>query len=327
MSYLLNKAIKILFLIILIIVLFVVIKISKTIKKEKRITRFSTKSLTTKTTSFAEKVSLEIEKLLEKVSKLTNKLLLNKILKRIYKESFKYSEEKELDIFISKKIIAGILGILIVILSDILRLRDIRIIQLLFGGFIGFIIPDVLMLIHHKTTEKDMENDLLKAIIIMNNAFKSGRSIMQGNELNTPNCKEFKKMFIDLTYWLELETVFDRFYKRVNVEEIKYMTSTLVIINKTGGNIVKIFSSIEQEFYERRRLKQELESQTSLSKLIFIILIIMPIVVFLSIFILNKDYFNIFLTNNIGKILLLIILSLYLLYIIIIRKITNMKVW
>ena len=188
------------------------------------------------------------------------------------------------------------------------------------------------MLIHHKTTEKDMENDLLKAIIIMNNAFKSGRSIMQaielvGNELNTPIGKEFKKMFIDLTYGLELETVFDRFYKRVNVEEIKYMTSTLVIINKTGGNIVKIFSSIEQEFYERRRLKQELESQTSLSKLIFIILIIMPIVVFLSIFILNKDYFNIFLTNNIGKILLLIILSLYLLYIIIIRKITNMKVW
>ena len=49
-----------------------------------------------------------------------------------------------------------------------------------------------------------MENDLLQAIIIMNNAFKSGYSIMQAiylvyTEMEGPISIEFKKMYMDIT--------------------------------------------------------------------------------------------------------------------------------
>ena len=62
--------------------------------------------------------------------------------------------------------------------------------------------------------------------------------------------EEFKKMYIDLTYGLELDVVFDRLSNRIKLDETKYMASSLVILNKTGGNIVKVFSSIERSFFE-----------------------------------------------------------------------------
>ena len=91
-----------------------------------------------------------------------------------------------------------------------------------------------------------LENDLLQAIIIMNNAFKSGRSISQAIELVTkelkgPIAEEFKKMSLELSFGLSIDVVFKRFGERVKIDEINYLTSSLSILNKTGGNIIKVF--------------------------------------------------------------------------------------
>jgi len=311
-----------------------VLKFKRVIELEKRILRFSVFSITDKPDSFFDKLEQEYQKILKSISRIISK---SKIIKKHSKRYEKYIDQtkivrdNELDI-ISNKIIISMLTLLIMLISDIIRLQSISLTQIIFSLLLGYFIPDLFIMINHNRKKKKVEEDFLKAVIIMSNAFKSGRSIMQAvefvsKELDGPVSDEFKKMYIDLTYGLELEVVFERLAKRINIEETKYMASSLVILNKTGGNIIKVFSSIERSFFERKKLNDELNSVTALSNFVFKILVAIPFIIFIMIYIFNPAYFAPFVTTTIGKILLFLIISIYVLYIIIVKKVIKVREW
>ena len=246
-----------------------------------------------------------------------------------YLDSTKVIRENTLDI-LSNKILISLLALIITVISDVLRRQDVSILQILLSLLVGFFIPDVFLYLNYKRKQKRIEEDLLKAVIIMSNAFKSGRSIMQAvevvsKELDGPISEEFRKMYIDLTYGLELEIAFERLANRIKLEETKYLASSLVILNKTGGNVVKVFSSIERSFFERKKLEDELKSVTALSNFVFKILVAIPLVIFVMIYIFNPAYFVPFVTTNMGKVILVLILLIYTIYIIIVRKVIRIR--
>ena len=82
----------------------------------------------------------------------------------------------------------------------------------------------------------------------MNNSFKAGSNVTKAvetviDELDGPIKDEFRKIYIDINYGLSLDVVFNRFYERVKLEDAQYLTSSLSLLNKTGGNIVKVFKN------------------------------------------------------------------------------------
>ena len=196
---------------------------------------------------------------------------------------------------------------------------------------VSFFIIDIYFALEYKNRKKRIENDLLSAIIIMNNAFKSGMNIMQAvsiveSELEGPIKDEFKKISMDIKYGLSLETVFDRFYNRVKIEDAKYITSSLSLINKTGGNIVRVFGAIEKNFYDKKKIKDEMDSLTSSSIFMFRLLITMPILLCLVIFMLNREFFIPLFTTGLGRVIILLILLLYSLYILVIKRVMKVDV-
>lgn len=316
----------------LVVLVFQIVKLKNAIDLEKRILRFSIFSITEKPVSFFDKLGSYYGKLIRIISKFIGKSkpivnFSNRYKK--YLDSTKVIRENTLDI-LSNKILISLLALIITVISDVLRRQDISILQILLSLLVGFFIPDVFLYLNYKRKQKRIEEDLLKAVIIMSNAFKSGRSIMQAvevvsKELDGPISEEFRKMYIDLTYGLELEIAFERLANRIKLEETKYLASSLVILNKTGGNVVKVFSSIERSFFERKKLEDELKSVTALSNFVFKILVAIPLVIFVMIYIFNPAYFVPFVTTNIGKVILVLILLIYTIYIIIVRKVIRIR--
>ena len=333
-NYLLYIVVQLLLIFITIIAIYFILRTIKIINLENRILRFSVFSLTDKPLSLFDKIKVYYDKIISKISNLLSRSkLINKSSKRYekYIDRTKIIKTNTIDI-ISNKIIVSIFAVVITIISDVLRGHGISLIQLLISMVIGYFIIDLILIISHKRNQKQIEDDFLKAVLIMSNAFKSGRSIMQAvefvsKELDGPVGEEFKKMYIDLNYGLDLEVVFDRMAKRINLEETRYMASSLVIINKTGGNIIKIFSSIEKGFFERKKLNDELKSVTALSQFVFKTLVTIPIIVFIMIYILNPTYFMPFINTLIGNIILTIIIFIYVLYIVIVKKVIKVKEW
>lgn len=321
------------FLITCLIVFIVFIIFSKkSLDIEKRITRFSISSITDKETSIFDNIRERYKNI---VYKLSEELLTINFMKKYSKRYEKYFDKtKDLEIkamnVISNKIVVIIIALFLALLSDALRRRPGNILQVIVAILVGYFIPDMFLIIKEKRREKQIEDDLFKAVLIMSNAFKSGRSIMQAvkivsEELDGPIAEEFEKVYIDLTYGLELDVVFERLSKRIKLEETKYMASSLVILNKTGGNVVQVFNSIEKSFFERKRLNDELKSVTAVSNFVFKILMAIPFIIFLMIYILNPTYFVPLYTTHMGRLISIIILVLYVLYIIIVKRIIKIR--
>ena len=172
--------------------------------------------------------------------------------------------------------------------------------------------------------------DIMEAITIMNNAFKSGRSIIQAIdlvalELDGPISKEFNKIAMEIKLGLDIEVAFQRFAKRINIEEAIYLSSSLAILNKTGGNIIKVFNSIEKTLFSKKKLKEELKSLTGSSKMISYVLIFIPICFAAFLSIMDVTFFLPLFTHPLGIVILILMLILYVTYIIIVNKVMKIR--
>ena len=287
---------------------------------------FSIEPLKDDRNSIVDTVKLYYFRLRKRVSKFLSRIkIFDEYSNKYQKYVNRAIKEDKMD-YMADKTIIGLGLMLFVIIFDMLRGKVFTILQLLTAFLIGFFVLDVYLNIKEKLRKKQIENDMLKAIIIMNNAFKSNLSIMQAiytvyHELDGYISEEFRKMYIDLTFGLTTEVAFERFNERVQNNEAKYITTSLNVLNKTGGNIVQVFSSVERNAFSRKRLKEELKSLSASANAIFKILISIPVFLFLIIILMNPSYFNPLFTNPIGWLVLLLCFVLYGSYIFIIRKI------
>jgi len=140
------------------------------------------------------------------------------------------------------------------------------------------------------------------------------------DELDSPLGLEFRKMYVDLTYGLSLDVVFKRFESRVNLEDAKYITTSLTILNETGGDIVKVFESVEKTFFNNKKLKDELKNLTASSKFLYYVLLFIPVVFTIVIFLLDSTYFMPLFTSSLGYFIIFLCIIIYISYILIIKK-------
>lgn len=313
------------------IVLFIV-KQKRTVNLEKKFNQFALSSRKDYDEAYLDILGKSLVHYIHKFSNLLSKSEVLKKYSKKYEKYIKIEDQEKYSTmdFITIKFLFGLLMVILYLISSIFELSKVQFPIVLIMFVFGFFILDMFLYVDYKAKRKRIEEDLLQAIMMMNNNFKSGRNIMQAieivaNELEGPISDEFKKIYMDMTYGLSLEVVFDRFYHRVKIEDANYITSSLTLLNKTGGNIVKVFDTIEKNFYNKKRLREEMQSLTSQSVFVFRLLCIMPFIFITSIYILNPNYFSPLFTTSIGRILLLLIISLYSLYVIIIKKLLEVK--
>ena len=315
------------------IIIYKIIKWQYSYRCEKRLDEYSITVKEKYDFPWFEKQKNKLVKIIKKLSKI---LMYSSVLKKYsetYNKYIEYDEKqrvKPMD-YVSVKFLVGLTLTILYLISSLIQYKPDAMFSL-FVFVLGFFIPDIYLIIVKKKRHKELEDNLLESVIIMNNAFKSGKNILEAieivkNELNGPLKDEYKKIYIDLTYGLEIDVVFDRFYDRVKLDDIKYISSSLTLLNQTGGNIVKVFSSIENNFYDKKVLNEELEALTSSSKLMFRMLLFIPLIIILLLFTLNPEYFNPLFSNKLGIIIIILFLILYIGYAFVISRVTKVKLW
>ena len=313
-------------------ILFIITRNLKSYEFEKKFSDFSLLSENDEDVSFFESLTSMCFTVVYKISKIIG------ISTVIKKHSEKFDADAKVNgkirnglDFISLKILCAIFVSLLTSGIMIIKGISVNVPKVTLICIIGYFIPNILITYNRNRRRKRIEDDLLKAIIIMNNSFKSGRNIMQAietvkNELTGPIADEFKKISLDISYGLSLDTVFNRFYNRVKIEDAKYIASSLTLLNKTGGNIIKVFSMIEESFFDKKKLKNELDSLTASSIFVYRVLVVLPIIFVVLISILNKDYFKPLISSVLGGCVLTVIISLYVIYIVVIKKVLKVGV-
>ena len=323
--------IRLILIVIIIVILDLLLKLNKAINIERRLARYSIDSNIEEDNSLGDILKNKYNRILKKMRRdLKNNKELNK-------QSLKYDkyvisgEKTNLLDFIIAKLLIGICFTVLVIISYTIRGKIISFIGLVLSFILGYYIYDVYLYISNKRRKNKIKNDILRAVIIMNNAFKAGKSTIQAVEIASkslpkPISIEFKRIYQDLNFGISSDIAFSRFSKRVNLEEARYISSSLTILNKTGGNIINVFSAIERTLYDKKRLETDLKNSTEASNLVVKFLMIIPILFVIIIYILSPGYFSPFFASPLGYLLLFIIWIMFIIYIFLLNKIMKVKV-
>lgn len=316
----------------ILMIVYLISKYKKALNIENRIEPFTVKPVKDTSLSISEKLIKKYQDITKKISKNFDKSV---IAKKYSKKLKKYLpvtniHKTEEDIF-AGKIITGFIFVLIALFSKILTFKIISAYEIVLVYTFGFFVLDILYFVKYKIFRWKIESDFIAAITIMNNSFKSGNSIIQSidtvaEELKGYVGEEFKRMSLELLYGLELDVVFERFAKRIGLEEANYLTASLTILNKTGGDIIKVFNLIERNMFDKRKLKLELSSLTSGSRIVVATLLGVPFFFTLVISMINKEYFVPLFTTQIGRLLLIFMIIYYIIFVVVVRKIMKVVI-
>lgn len=316
----------VLFIVLFIIIIFLVRNVIAN-KKAARINYYALKPIKNVEISFSEKIVNSYLSFIKKFRKLIKKSNYFVMRSKKYEKYIKYKDRDRIQTvdFITNKFIISIIFILLTTISQIFTTKSFSFFGYIINYFIGYYLLDFLLFLNYKRKTRNIENDLLRAIIIMNNCFKAGKSTLQAlkvasDELPYPLGDEFKKMYLDMKYGLSIDTVFERFARRVNIDEAIYLSSSLTILNKTGGNIVEVFSSIERTLFDKKKLKEEMKNISAAPKIVVIILSIIPIIFVFIVYLLNPMYFNPLFNSVLGYVIISIIIIMFIIYLILLLK-------
>jgi tight adherence protein B len=250
-----------------------------------------------------------------------------------YEKYTEFKNEKTITAidYISNKILVSVIITLLIFGYNIMLNIETSDYVIILTLLSGYIIPDIYNQIKLHNRRKQIEKDLLKAIIIMNKSFKAGKSIIQGieivaSEVDGPISDEFSKIATDISYGLSIEIAFGRFKDRINIEEINYITSVLTIANQTGGNIIKVFTSIEKSLYNKDRLKKEFNALTASSNITIKVLTLLPFVIIFTIHSLNNEYFNPLFNNVMGLFITSLIIIILITYLFLVNRVLRVRV-
>ncbi len=314
------------------LILIFLIRYQRILKREKRLTKYSINPLVDNSLSLGDWLILYYKKIIDKIGFVLNK--------SVFITNYSNRYDKYINVinntyftgldYVSEKFLISFLFGLMAFLSKLVHYELISIYEVIIPLIFGFFLPDIIYIFKNRKYRNRLENDFLQAITIMNNAFKSGCSIVQAielviKELDGPIAKEFSKMAMEINFGLSIDVVFKRFANRIKLEEARYLTATLTILTKTGGNIIKVFSSIEKTLFNKKTLKLELKALTGSSKMIVTILTLFPLFFVLIVNLINSSYFIPLYTTSIGKIIILIMLIIYSAYIYVIQKFIRVR--
>lgn len=329
MGNLISLIMQTLVMIFVLIIIIFLIRQNIALRFERRIGKYSVEPVNFENTSVLEGLMIRYKKLVKKLRKYTNKIFPKTCLK--YEKYVIYGEDIEAADFVTNKIIISFILLFLEIIDTIFKWKRISLLSIILVLTFGFYILDIYLIYDRRKRKKSIENDMLRAIIIMNNAFKAGKSTIQAveiasNELPEPINMEFKKMYRDMKYGLSTEIVFDRFAKRINIEEARYLSSSLTILNKTGGNIINVFSSIEKTLFDKKKLKEELKNSTASSNTVVKILLLVPFIFVAIIYFVSPGYFDPLFSSTIGYIILAIMVIMFIAYAYLLQKIIKVRV-
>ncbi len=323
--------IRLILLVLFIIVIDFFIRLNRTFKIDRRVSRYSIDSIIDDNNSVVELMGKKYNHLLKKVRSNFKKVSFFNNQSLRYNKYASIGDTVQLIDFIIVKLFIGICFVLLVVVSLSIQGRVISFLGMVISFIIGYYIYDIYLYFSNKYRLKRIKNDMLRAVIVMNNAFKAGKSVLQAveivsNDLPKPICLEFKRIYQDLIFGLSSDVAFNRFARRVNLDEVRYLSSSLTILNKTGGNIVAVFDSIEKTLFDKKKLEEDLKNSTQASNLIVKVLMAIPFVFVFIIYVLSPSYFDPLFESSIGYFILFVIWIMFVIYVYLLNKIMKVKV-
>lgn len=206
-----------------------------------------------------------------------------------------------------------------------------KIIGLVIGIAIAFLFPLLAIKFVKGARKRRFGQQLIDAIMVLNSSLKAGLSFTQAidmvsQEMPAPICEEFFLAYKQIKMGVSLEETLRNLDRRMDMEELKFVTSAILVAQKVGGDFPSVLTKLVSTLRDRIKLKENITTYTLQGKAQGYIISFIPLVFLFIVLRQNPHHFDIMLSTDLGRVLLAAAVLLNTIGIFFILKMSKIKV-
>lgn len=195
----------------------------------------------------------------------------------------------------------------------------------------GLLVPLIVIWFKRRMRMNKFMNQLPDVFELMSQALRAGHSLANavhivGQQLPDPVGTEFARVFHEQNLGIKIDDALKDMAKRVGLMDVKFFVTAVLINRQTGGDLAEVLDNISGVIRDRIKLFGSVKALTAEGRLSGYVLVALPVVVFLIELVINPNYADIMLQEEIGRYALIGAGISQLLGLAMIQKIVNIKV-
>jgi tight adherence protein B len=192
-------------------------------------------------------------------------------------------------------------------------------------------VPNLVVDIKRRRRLKRFMNHFPEALEMFARSLRAGHSFtgaiqLVAQEMPVPIGPEFSKVFEEQNLGIPLRQALIGMTDRVDILDVKFFVTAILIQRETGGNLAEIIDKIAYVIRERFRVQGQLKVFTAQARISGTILALLPVGMAVLLGMLNPDYMRPLWVEKTGKILIGIAVTMQILGFLAIRKIIRIKI-
>jgi len=192
-------------------------------------------------------------------------------------------------------------------------------------------VPNLIVDIKRRRRLKRFMNHFPEALEMFARSLRAGHSFtgaiqLVAQEMPDPIGSEFSKVFEEQNLGISLRQALIGMTDRVDILDVKFFITAILIQRETGGNLAEIIDKIAYVIRERFRVQGQLKVFTAQARISGTILALLPVGLAVLIGILNPEYLKPLWAERTGKIMIAVAATLQVLGMLAIRKIIRIKI-
>jgi tight adherence protein B len=179
---------------------------------------------------------------------------------------------------------------------------------LIFAG-LGAVAPWFLLKYQLSKRAEKLREQLPDVLTILASSLRAGHSFLQAldtvsKEIPEPAAAEFIRAVAEVRLGRPIEDALGAMAERVGSEDFKWAVLAVNIQREVGGNLAEILDNVADTLRERAIMRRQVKVLTTEGRLSAWVLGIMPFVIALYMYAVNKEYISLLVTTTVGWIML-----------------------
>jgi tight adherence protein B len=196
---------------------------------------------------------------------------------------------------------------------------------------IGAMLPN--FYVRHRRTKRlnAFEEMLPDAIDLVGRALRAGHPLSSGFKMAAddgpdPVASEFRRVFEEQRFGLPLQDSLLGMADRVDLVDVRILVTAILIQREVGGNLAEILDNLAAVVRARFTIRRQIRVYTAQGRMTGYLLSALPIILFLLLYMINRQYMSILFTDPVGKTLIGMAVSMQFLGFLWIRKIIKIEI-
>lgn len=196
---------------------------------------------------------------------------------------------------------------------------------------IGYMLPAWYMALRRSRRIEKIDFQLPEGLALVSNSLRSGFAFTQAVELackqiEPPLVQELNQFLRDTSLGQPTDEALQEMVERSGSYDLEMMVSAILIQRTAGGNLSEVLDNVAGTIRERQRLQGEIRALTASQRLTGLVLSVYPVALGLLLVALAPSIYKVLVTEEAGRVLLVIALILQIMGVVTIRRILRLEV-